>query len=241
MVRSLIYVTLRHLGLNNTVDYQKNELLPFTPIQTGMHVISPQKTIDTFVVNGKSRPMARFLDSSNTKIKTFHDPFTPPPSTNLVIQFQGSPPFQTLIQNSDTSELQNLTNINQEKTFIPISSPGSFRILSVSDHYCQGSPQLPNTITVLPVEPPTLTLSYTPIEEACVGAIGAQVNMTFSGEPPFWVDYIIEMHDINTQSLIRRDVETIQSDKPRHYVKFEPHEPGNYSYVFQKVNCSILL
>jgi hypothetical protein len=226
----------------------------FSPITSNQASLKgPKKPTDTFIVHGHASPTAKFKDSSLHKIKTLYDPFTsPPPSSKLTLKFQGSPPFQALIS-SDSDVLQNLTNVYQLNPTITVTHPGTYRIDSVCDKYCKGSPRSilhPDSVQVVPVNPPELTLSSSPIEEACVGAIGFQVNLSFVGEPPFWVEYMTEMYELLSKKgkdakgyqyekqgrLIKQEVGSkMNLDKPRHSINFEPTEPGAYKYTFTHV------
>eukprot|EP00842_Homolaphlyctis_polyrhiza_P005333 jgi/Hompol1/5800/HPOL_004713-RA len=86
-----------------------------------------------------------------------------------------------------------------------------------------------------------MALASETIEEKCLGAVGANLNLTFTGEPPFWVDYIEEhsspMSDGTgyTKTSSRKEFGIPNLRKPRHSMTLSPSEPGLYRYIFTLV------
>lgn len=108
---------------------------------------------------------------------------------------------------------------------IVTNQPGIFKIVSVSDKWCKGVPLLPDICQVSEVDPPTLQISSSIIEEACLGAVGANFEASFTGAPPFWIEY--------TVNGVRQRKSGIK--KTRTEFKFEPDLPGSYEYIFDRV------
>jgi hypothetical protein len=112
---------------------------------------------------------------------------------------------------------------------VPISKPGLYVLKSVSDAFCEGHIDLPSSTCLIQQKyPPTISVAAEPIEQSCVGAIGALVNVSLTGDPPFWIDY----DEVYKNSRTRR---TIRLNKLRDTLSFKPSLPGTYVYEFKMV------
>ncbi len=60
--------------------------------------------------------------------------------------------------------------------------------------------------------------------------MGTLVNVSVTGEPPFWLEYVQTVRETGARSVIRVDVA-----KSRHSLVFKPTESGTYEYEFVKV------
>nr|KAJ3421320.1 hypothetical protein HK105_003902 [Polyrhizophydium stewartii] len=224
-------------GLNNTIDYETQSRLTVPdPLQKSTAVQLEQPG-DFFVVNGHAHPSARFANCNGIKIRAGG-------TVGLDLRFSGSAPFTVGLKHTlpDGRELQReVEGIRETETALSIDDPGSYVLSSVRDRFCSGTVQLPSTCLVQQVLPPSMTLSSEPIEEKCLGAVGTKINMTFTGEPPFWVDYIEEhtppdgarrTTEQRGRVESRRDLEIPNILKPRHAMTLAPEKPGMYRYVF---------
>ncbi|KAJ3379442.1 hypothetical protein HDU84_006688 [Entophlyctis sp. JEL0112] len=106
--------------------------------------------------------------------------------------------------------------------------PGIYILTSVKDAYCQGSIQVPSETLVQQTYPPTISIMAESIEQSCVGTVGALVNVSLTGDAPFWIDYDEIFRGVRT----RRSVIV---DKLRETLRFRPALAGRYVYEFQAV------
>lgn len=114
--------------------------------------------------------------------------------------------------------------------------PGQFRLLSVSDKFCQGNLKTPKNFEIQPVYPPTFEFTTSPIEESCFGAVGTNVDLIFTGEPPYWIEYVLERRALDDRGAIERyPKEREIYSKHRSLLVLKPKQPGNYRYIFERV------
>ena len=118
-----------------------------------------------------------------------------------------------------------------DKKFIEAAFPGTYILTDIHDSFCKGNIIEPSKCDVIANFPPTLSIASTPIESACIGAIGLTANLSFTGDPPFWIDVQQEL----LQTGIKR-LDRFKNLKSRHVMRFEPSEGnGTYRYSFLKV------
>ncbi|XJO73441.1 hypothetical protein BDV3_004424 [Batrachochytrium dendrobatidis] len=226
-------------GLNNSVNYQTQSSLRLPdPFQQSTDV-SLDTVGDFFVVNGHAHPQARFVAGDSVKIRAGGQ-------SSLGVILFGSGPFTVgmdRVTEDGTIIPDSFTVAEQGRADLLISHPGSYSLVSVSDRYCTGAIQLPSLCLAQQILPPSMTLSSEPIKEKCLGAVGANINLTFTGEPPFWVDYIEERsmidhpkyRDDSSRFVERRDVPISNILKPRHALVLSPKETGKYRYLFTRM------
>ncbi|KAJ3101892.1 hypothetical protein HDU97_001005 [Phlyctochytrium planicorne] len=211
-------------GRNNTVIYPESQ---FSEQHSELVGLKP----DVFVIDAHSRPKARFKNCDSVKIRAGSDPIS---SAKLPVSLVGSGPWDIVLGFTKSPEikLEETDDIrmvsNSDNLDVAVSLAGFYVLKSVSDTYCTGSVELPSTCHVQQTLPPSLAVSAEPIEQSCVGAIGALVNVSLTGEPPFWIEYDEVYMDTRTKKFA--DV-----SKLRDTLSFKPSKPGTYVYEFQKV------
>jgi nucleoporin POM152 len=108
-------------------------------------------------------------------------------------------------------------------------------LLKIEDKFC--SSKIPSTekCIIQPVLPPSFAFTTSPIEESCFGAVGANVDLSFTGEGPFWLEYSLEKKSLYDDRVERipHDRETFR--KNRASLVLKPKEPGVYRYIFDRV------
>lgn len=222
---------------NNTIDYSFKSESSLPPLNTGSSYYRVPMQGSEFVVHGRAIPHASFLSCENIVIKmdeTGMNAFEP---VHLGIALSGngdwSLSFGRTFSEAFTESLQDLQTldhipIDQTKVYPSVHLPGTYVLNSVHDRYCRGSILQPSTCSIIGRLPPTLSVSSAPIETACVGAIGISSNLSFTGEPPFWVAVEHEWKGA-------REIEVYEDLKTRHSIRFEPKNHGMHHYRFLKV------
>jgi nucleoporin POM152 len=217
---------------NNTVVYDENG---HKTKQIGNVIRSERASPDSFVVDSHPSPTAHFgkCDSIKILVGTGYET-----EARLPVLLDGSGPWTVSFGRSDTLEDLEKGNIADEFVLdkwehksleIPITKPGLYSLKSVSDVYCPGRVELPSTCLIQQTLPPTITVSAEPIEQSCVGAIGALVNVSLTGEPPFWIEYDEIYRNVRTSR-------TAHLNKLRDTLSFKPSLPGTYVYEFKAVS-----
>ncbi|KAJ3213068.1 hypothetical protein HDU67_003416 [Dinochytrium kinnereticum] len=184
---------------------------------------------DIFVIDSHRRPKAKFKSCDSIKIRSGPDPI----SAKLPVLLEGDGPWDLVLGYSKPSaplnESKDMKMMASSRILdVSVSEPGIYVLKSVQDSYCSGIIELPSTCHVQQTLPPSLSVSAEPIEQSCVGAIGALVNVSLTGEPPFWIEYDEVYGDTRTKKFA--DVY-----KLRDTLSFKPSKPGTYIYEFKKV------
>ncbi|KAI8920706.1 hypothetical protein BC831DRAFT_477489 [Entophlyctis helioformis] len=233
-------------GFNNSIDYQTYSRLALPEPFQKSTTATLDDAGDHFVVTGRAHPAVRLDECDGLKIRAGNPAY-------LGLRFDGVAPFEVAMHHTGQrdgapiNEVDRVAGILDAHVHYQITEPGLYELDSVSDAYCPGSISLPASCQVQQVMPPTMTLSSAPIEEKCLGAVGASVNLTFTGEPPFQVEYVEERSVIvgdkrgaggatRAGPVLHRREHTLRSiDKPRRSLVLSPSEPGMYQYTFNVV------
>ena len=84
--------------------------------------------------------------------------------------------------------------------------------------------------------PPTFAFTTSPIEESCFGAVGANVDLSFTGEGPYWLEYTLEKRSLGGSERVERiPHDSLVFMKNRAAMVLKPKEPGVYRYIFERV------
>jgi hypothetical protein len=220
-------------GRNNTIVYEP----PTKSTQLPEFWIQSNSKPDTFIIDVHPHPQVKFQQCDSIKIRggVGYDS-----TTRLPILLEGSAPWS--FQLSLSSSLHAFENgephlkdtpynkVSSPRLEIPITTPGLYSLHNVSDKYCKGTLDLQAVPTCMVTQslPPTVIVTAEPIEKSCVGAIGALVEISLKGDPPFWLDYDEVYKGVRTRR-------TAQIFKLRDTLSFTPVLPGTYLYEFKTV------
>ncbi|KAJ3333965.1 hypothetical protein HDU76_000097 [Blyttiomyces sp. JEL0837] len=223
----LLYVTD---GRNNTVMY--TDLERQVP---GLTNAIREPKVDRFFVDTHGQPTGRFQNCDSVKIKVGHKSQS---SVNLHIHLDGEGPWTISYALAGSLEDMERKNYDDVKTIeaweskvleIPVQEAGVYALQSVSDRYCRGSVGLPDLCLVQQTFPPSIEIAAEPIEQICVGAIGASVNISLTGDAPFWIEY----DEIYENQRTRQRNQIL---KLRDTLELKPSNPGTYVYEFKSVS-----
>ncbi|KAI9091783.1 hypothetical protein DFS34DRAFT_697416 [Phlyctochytrium arcticum] len=227
-------------GHNNTVIFNHGGDHEMPPI-TGQHVIRAGTNGDFALINGRSRPLAKFERCESIKIRTGLN--GPDSAAHLPVVLTGTAPFTLKYARAATEEDAAagkfeseyvVKDLKRNRQDIPISDPGVYVLTSVNDQYCAGSVALPTTCIVQATVPPRVEMYAAPVVKDCFGATGLEISFSMTGEPPFWVDYV-QHNKITGKRLEARQT----FSKPHSNFTLEPKEPGHYEYIFTKIGDAI--
>ncbi|KAJ3413508.1 hypothetical protein HDV05_007891 [Chytridiales sp. JEL 0842] len=220
---------------NNTVIFDESGL------QTrhfGNVIRSDRSSPDSFIIDSHPHPSAHFGKCDSIKLRVGSEYET---EARLPVYLDGSGPWTVVLGRADTVDEYEQGISKDEFTLdkwehkgveIPVAKHGVYFLKSVSDVYCPGKVELPKTCLIQQSLPPTIKVSAEPIEQSCVGAIGALVNVSLTGEPPFWIEY----DEIYGNVRVGR---TAHLTKLRDTLSFKPSLPGTYIYEFKMVGDSV--
>ncbi|TPX68155.1 hypothetical protein CcCBS67573_g07267 [Chytriomyces confervae] len=252
----VFFFRLLHLvdSRNNTVIFPSADTAssssPGNAAASGSHlgnvVRISDRNPDVFVVDSHPHPTIRFANSEAAKIRS------PIPGSSassevspnsasvaqLTILFEGdgTAPWNFNVAHAASIHDAEEGRFTREwkytsdtsKFNLQASLPGVYLLQSVSDLYCGGGVVSPYQTVVHQTFPPTISISAESIEQSCVGTIGALVNVSLTGDAPFWIGYDEVYRGVRTGK-------TAVINKLRDTLQFKPSLPGTYLYEFQSV------
>lgn len=222
-------------GKQNTVDFGVDEefknLLPKLSSKASYYVLESRSK---FEVSARSLPKIQFSNcESSQKLMVDQYGKRSTKMLRLPLTISGIAPYKINYKlDKDTEKTSDSMEYDIDTNFIEANSPGTYIITSIQDAFCKGMVLEPSACDVIATYPPTLEIASTPIESSCIGAIGLTANLSFTGEPPFWVDVQQELIETHVKKIDR-----FKNLKTRHVMRFEPSDGnGTYRYSFLKVN-----
>ncbi|QLG72369.1 hypothetical protein HG535_0D00760 [Zygotorulaspora mrakii] len=111
--------------------------------------------------------------------------------------------------------------------------PGNYELQSVNSNHCPGVVIGKTSVLVTKPIPPQLVIKSTPILEQCVGQIGLNFDLTFTGVPPF--NYKAFIYKIVNQNRKLYDTKRYTSQGTRNQFSYNPATEGDYEIVFDQL------
>ncbi|KAJ3177672.1 hypothetical protein HDU85_005783 [Gaertneriomyces sp. JEL0708] len=224
-------------GDNNTVTYPSRFLHDMPP--THKTSLLADRFSESFLLNGRALPQARFENCENVKVRTGYEDET----ATLPIHLAGTGPWDIRYARAASQEdaaagvyefKGDINDITTSRLPLSVRTPGVYVLLSVAGKYCPGTVELPTTCVVQKTVPPTIDVSVEPIVKDCFGATGLHANLSMTGEPPFWIEY--EQINKNTG---HKSVERRNFNKAVETMDFKPSLPGEYEYIFTRIGDGV--
>lgn len=120
-----------------------------------------------------------------------------------------------------------------------VTRPGIYSIISGNDKYCPCDVEGKENLDIRAPLPPTVLIEGEPIADKCVGTVGFEFDVTFTGNAPFQILYQVFKNSsgvlrpvLNERGL--RD-HTKQSMDKHYLFQYKPRQEGNYVLVFKEV------
>lgn len=132
-----------------------------------------------------------------------------------------------------------LRNSEELRAGIEVSREGSYLLVSGQDRYCPCSITETEPILLTKPDLPSVNIKDTPITDKCVGTIGYQFDLLFTGTAPFEVSYEVykNISNILKPVLSERGLKEHKrrtSDKNFNF-QYLPRQEGNYKLVFKGI------
>ncbi|SJM82122.1 probable Nucleoporin POM152 [Zygosaccharomyces bailii] len=112
--------------------------------------------------------------------------------------------------------------------------PGSYKLDSVQSKFCPGVVIGKSNVLVTKPIPPELEVKSTPILDQCVGQVGLNFDLTFTGIPPFHYRALIYRIERGKRDLY--DTKRYTSQGTRNQFNYNPTTEGNYEIVFDDLS-----
>ena len=135
----------------------------------------------------------------------------------------------------NNGKMENFTVQTTEltKTF-HAERPGRYILQSVSSNYCSGIIIGKSTVSVSQPIPPHLEVSSTPIMDQCLGQIGLDFDLAFTGIPPF--HYSVKIFKVDGDRRKLFETKRLTSKGSRNHFSYTPSTEGNYEISFDHIS-----
>ncbi|KAH3900963.1 Pom152p SCDLUD_002425 [Saccharomycodes ludwigii] len=128
---------------------------------------------------------------------------------------------------------------SSEGTEILVDEAGTYILESVSSRYCPGIVLGENNVVITKPVAPKVQVRSTPIEDKCVGQVGLNFDLTFSGVPPFTVyTNIYKVDKLSGKRSLYNKVKQYSSGI-RYQYTYTPVVEGDYEIVFTDISNQI--
>ncbi|KAI9193350.1 uncharacterized protein BJ171DRAFT_603810 [Polychytrium aggregatum] len=194
--------------------------------------VAGRRIRDAFDVDVHGAPKAQFMDcASNLRIiPGVRD------QVNLKIKLEGSGPWTLSYASTDSydaiskipPEDEIVITSTSDVVVVPVARSGVYALRSIRDKYCPGDFGRASVCMIEQTVPPAAEIRSEAILHSCIGEVGALVNISLTGLPPFWITYEQVFNGMP-------EVKRISIPNSRHQIELKPSVPGSYEYRFLKV------
>lgn len=155
--------------------------------------------------------------------------------------WENDTPFKVSLSFIDSNGKISEKNIemNSLSEEIVAELPGTYQLNSVDSNFCSGTIIGKSSVLITKPIPPHLAVKSSAITDACVGPIGLDFDLTFTGIPPF--HYMVKIYKFDKDSDNRKlyDTKRMTSKGARNQFKYLPTVEGNYEIVFDHLTNDI--
>lgn len=144
-------------------------------------------------------------------------------------------------QDSDGSGQRNISYIFKDaEDFhqgIKINKAGSYSLLAGEDRFCPCEVDQKVVVSIKTPQVPTVVIKGEPISDRCVGTVGFEFDLKFTGKPPFEVLYEVFknllgfLKPILSERGLRQHTKRTQGELFR--FDYRPRQEGNYVLIFK--------
>lgn len=144
-------------------------------------------------------------------------------------------------QAENSSKKENITvnfaNAEEFKRGFHVTKPGRYSLVDGHDSSCPCIVNSSKSISVRSPPPPTVAIKGVPITDRCVGTVGFEFDLTFTGEAPFEVNYNVykNISGILRPILSERGLKdhVKRSLKESYKFQYKPRQEGSYVLIFK--------
>ncbi|GMM54708.1 Pom152 protein [Maudiozyma humilis] len=112
--------------------------------------------------------------------------------------------------------------------------PGRYVLQSVSSNYCSGIIIGKSSVSISKPIPPHLAVSSTPIMDQCLGQVGLDFDLTFTGIPPF--HYSVKIFKLEGDRRKLFETKRLTSKGSRNHFSYTPTTEGSYEISFDHIS-----
>lgn len=161
-----------------------------------------------------------------------------PEDDEAIIKDKSSLPYKARVsftnEDGETRDID-ITSEIEEYEFVA-KEPGTYKLESCDSKFCPGQVYGKNTIVVSRPVPPQLNVESSPILDQCVGPVGLNFDLTFTGVQPFY--YVAKIYKIDDKTNKKKLFETkkFTSKGSRMQYSYTPVVEGKYEVIFDQLS-----
>ncbi|CAI4675765.1 CNT_collapsed_G0042140.mRNA.1.CDS.1 [Saccharomyces cerevisiae] len=132
-----------------------------------------------------------------------------------------------------SKKIMNVTTDSLTKV-LQADLPGSYDLEYIESKFCPGEiVGKSNVLVTMPVAP-TMEVKSFPILDQCVGQVGLNFELSFTGAPPYY--YNTKIYKLENGERKLYDAKRYTSEGTRNRFSYSPPKEGNYEIVFDTVS-----
>lgn len=168
---------------------------------------------------------------------------TSPTKKSIMIKYEDAEGW-----NIDAPYLANIKFTNPENKAVEILSftinspefkfqakmPGVYTLIDTKSSFCSGIVVGKSSVIVSKPISPRLDITAQPILDKCVGQVGLNFDLTFSGLPPF--RYVARIYKLDANGRILYETKKLSSTTSRKQYAYSPATEGDYEIIFDDLS-----
>ncbi|CAI4048665.1 hypothetical protein N7582_004433 [Saccharomyces uvarum] len=127
----------------------------------------------------------------------------------------------------------NITTDSLTKVF-QADLPGTYNLEYVESKFCPGVIVGKSSVLVTMPVAPNMEVKSSPILDQCVGQVGLNFELSFTGAPPYY--YNTKIYKLENGERKLYDAKRYTSEGTRNHFSYSPSKEGNYEIVFDNVS-----
>ncbi|AET40471.1 Pom152p Ecym_6073 [Eremothecium cymbalariae DBVPG len=117
---------------------------------------------------------------------------------------------------------------------LAVDKPGTYTLTSIQSKFCTGAIVSKSTVLITKPIPPQLSVKATPILDQCIGQVGLNFDLTFTGVPPFY--YTAKIFKVEKGERRLHERKQFTSQGARNQYSYNPSSEGHYEIVFDEIS-----
>lgn len=211
-------------------------IIDFTKIDNDI-ILKKYDLLSTFNVHNV--PRASLDEKFNSNSPTKKDIII---SLENIKNWENEIPFiaNISIWNNENEKIdEKLIELNFLSNSIVANYPGTYQINSIDSKFCSGIITGKSNILITKPISPKLEVKSSSIIDKCVGPIGLDFDLTFTGVPPF--HYTVKVYKIDKEKKTKKlfDTKRLHSNGARNHFSYLPAVEGNFEIVFDNLTNDI--
>lgn len=174
-----------------------------------------------------------------------------PTKRSIIIHFEDDAPltekkinskeyFATISVLSPNGEL-NSFNVTTKSSIYEFQAklPGTYTLETVYSNFCPGVIVGKSNVAISRPIPPKVMIKSIPILDDCIGQVGLNFDLTFTGVPPF--HYTTKVYKLEADTRTLYETKRFTSPSTRYQFTYNPKSEGQYEIIFDQLTNDLFV